>query len=242
MKLVTGLAVLASSTILCATFIAGCGDTPQSPSSPPRPESPPETDGSAGSMLKPLDLVYLCGNKFLATNVYRMLVQMIYRVVHTDESGSLALRQGIDEEPGYSETELETAERGTVELYRDETLVARRKNEGTACGAPSVSFAVTGGDPAESGQWSAPFPWPAVAVDLSLLPSGKVLSWGRATPQLWDPATGSFKGVASPASIFCSGHAFLPDGRLLAAGGHISNDHGHPGITIFSASTEGWTQ
>ena len=193
-------------------------------------------------MLKPLDLVYVCGNKFLATNVYRSPVQVTYRVVGTDERGSLTLREGISEEPSYSETELETTERGTVELYRDEALVARRKNEGATCGAPSASFAVTGGTPAESGEWSAPFAWPIVAIHASLLPSGKVLAWDRSIPYLWDPATGSFTSVSSPARLFCSGHAFLPSGKLLVAGGHISDYHGIPDITIFSPTAESWTQ
>ena len=56
-----------------------------------------------------------------------------------------------------------------------------------------------------------------------------MLSWGhQGAPQVWDPATGDFTAVPSPSLLFCAGHAFLPDGRLLVAGGHISNDHGLP--------------
>lgn len=48
-----------------ALFLSGCVDTAQSPGS--RPE-PPTVEAPDGSMLAPLDLVYVCGNKFLATN------------------------------------------------------------------------------------------------------------------------------------------------------------------------------
>jgi len=67
-------------------------------------------------MLAPLDLVYVCGNKFLATNETRAVVQLTYRVEGTPETGSVALPGGAYEEPGYSETEIETSSRGVVEL------------------------------------------------------------------------------------------------------------------------------
>ena len=67
----------------------------------------------------PLDLVYVCGNKFLATNSTGAAVQVTYRVAGTGETGSLTLGEEPGEDPGYSETELETRERGVVELYQD---------------------------------------------------------------------------------------------------------------------------
>ncbi len=36
---------------------------------------------------------------------------------------------------------------------------------------------------------------------------------------LWDPTANTFKKIATPVDFFCSGHAQLPDGRLLVAGG-----------------------
>ena len=185
-------------------------------------------------MLAPLDLVYVCGNKFLATNGTHSPVQVTYRVVGTGESGALTLDQAPLEDPAHSELELETTEQGTVELYRGEERVARRRNGGLSCGANAISPSVAAaGDPVSAGSWSAPFPWPVVALHLSLLPDGRVLSWGHAgTPQVWDPATGEFLGVPSPALLFCAGHAFLPDGRLLVAGGHITDDHGLPDINL----------
>jgi Domain of unknown function (DUF1929)/Bacterial Ig-like domain (group 2) len=94
---------------------------------------------------------------------------------------------------------------------------------------------------AVEGQWSAVQPAPVVQLHLHLLPNGRVLSWGLGgSPQLWDPASGAFTAVASPALLFCSGHGFLPDGRLLVAGGHISSDHGLPATTIFDPATSSW--
>ncbi|MFD7942980.1 galactose oxidase-like domain-containing protein [Streptomyces sp. NPDC059744] len=36
---------------------------------------------------------------------------------------------------------------------------------------------------------------------------------------LWDPGTDTFKNIATPKDMFCSGHTQLPDGKLLIAGG-----------------------
>jgi hypothetical protein len=40
--------------------------------------------------------------------------------------------------------------------------------------------------------------------------------------------------------LFCSGHAFLSDGRLLVAGGHIEDEHGLPDANIFDPGTATW--
>jgi hypothetical protein len=94
---------------------------------------------------------------------------------------------------------------------------------------------------ASAGQWTQPFAWPIVAVHMVLLPDGHVLTIGRTgTPQVWDPATGVFTAVPTPAWLFCAGHALLPDGRVLIAGGHITDGHGLPNITYFETS-ETWT-
>ena len=36
---------------------------------------------------------------------------------------------------------------------------------------------------------------------------------------LWDPKTNTFKQIHTPSDMFCAGHAYLPDGKLLIAGG-----------------------
>ena len=81
-----------------------------------------------------------------------------------------------------------------------------------------------------------------VAVHLHLLPNGRVLSWGRnGYPQIWNPATGNFTSVPSPVDIFCAGHAFLADGKLLVVGGHIEDNFGLPATNLFDAGLGNWT-
>jgi len=91
------------------------------------------------------------------------------------------------------------------------------------------------------GQWSSVRPAPIVQVHLHLLPTGKVLSWGRTgDPRVWDPATGAFTPVPAPSLLFCAGHDFLPDGRLLVAGGHISDLHGLANTNVFDPVAGVW--
>ena len=94
------------------------------------------------------------------------------------------------------------------------------------------------------GQWSSSFPWVNVAVHLSLLPDGRVLSFGRlngGTPQVWDPSNASFTGIPSPSLLFCAGMSYLPSGRLFVAGGHIANGLGLPNVNLFDFRTNAWT-
>jgi PKD repeat protein len=224
-----------------AVVVVACQDGSQSP--PERVDSPVEHEAPDGGILGPVDLVYVCGNRFLATNATKASVHVMYRVVGTSETGSLSLPVGRNDDEGYSETPLETSKRGVVELYQDDQRVARRWNLNLPCGPSGVSasaFAV--GGPEATGEWTAPFPWPGVALHMSLMPSGKVLAWGHGTPELWDPVTGTFIEIPSPAWLFCAGHTLLGDGRLLVTGGHIEDGHGIPDITIFSASTESWSR
>jgi hypothetical protein len=235
---------LGSGLVLCGVLllVAACGDDSQSPPARVEPRAEQLSTDEPGN-LAPLDLVYVCGNKFLATNSNRSSVQLTWRVVGTSETGSITLPPGPIEDPGHSETELETAKKGIVELYQDGERVVRRRNLNRPCGTPAVANLMASATAADAGSWTQPFPWPSVAIHLSLLPTGKVLSWGLlGEPAVWDPETGQFTEVPSQEELFCSGHTLLPDGRVLVAGGHISSDHGIPDISIFSPSTGSWTK
>jgi PKD repeat protein len=239
------LRILAVAVLVASHLaVSACEDNTQSPSTRSEPAAPAGNDTLGGSMLRPLDLVYVCGNKFLVTNATPRPVQVEYRVAGTDEGGSLRLVEGPGQDPGFSETELETTERGVVELFLNNQRVARRPNDGARCGASAISAsAAAAGSEETVGSWSAPFPWPVVALHLIMLPDGKVLSWGHGgTPQVWNPSNGTFTAVPSPVLLFCAGHTLLPDGRVLTAGGHITNDHGLPDITLFSAGSQSWSR
>ena len=235
---------LACIALSCmAGFLGACGDDQQSP--PQRPAAPDE-DTPEASNLAPVDLVYVCGNKFLATNSTASPVQVTYRVSGSGEFGTLTLPERPGGDPWFSETELEATKRGTVELYVDNERVTRRRNQGLPCGASAASFAVAGVASVAAGAWTAPFSWPNIAVHLTLLPNGKVLSFGLSgIPQIWDPTNGSFTSAPSPSVIFCSGHSLLADGRLLASGGNSDPNVGANGIkdnTIFDPVTGSWSR
>jgi hypothetical protein len=122
--------------------------------------------------------------------------------------------------------------------------------------APAPALA----QPAVKGQWAPKLAWPNVAIHAHVLPNGKVLFWGRrewgpnhmpsegldphdCTPRLWDPTTKDFTALPQPGfNLFCSGHTFLADGRLLVVGGHSSDSHGEPHATIFEAAQNKWTR
>ncbi|MCA1628230.1 MAG: fibronectin type III domain-containing protein, partial [Acidobacteria bacterium] len=100
------------------------------------------------------------------------------------------------------------------------------------------------------GEWSAPFLSPVSGTHLHVLPTGKVMFHANEdgvdpdyNPRLWDPATGAFTAAAQPGyNIYCSGHSFLPDGRLFFISGHISGGVGPSDASIYDPFTDSWTR
>ncbi|WP_327656496.1 kelch motif-containing protein [Streptomyces sp. NBC_00483] len=87
---------------------------------------------------------------------------------------------------------------------------------------------------AKYGSWSQidiPEEYRTNAIHAALLHTGKVLivagsgneqkkfDAGTFDTVLWDPKANTFKKIPTPADFFCGGHAQLPGGRLLVAGG-----------------------
>jgi galactose oxidase-like protein len=108
-----------------------------------------------------------------------------------------------------------------------------------------------GSNPAVEGQWSGVQAWPLMAVHTSLLATGKVLVWGadyndssrRTDCRIWDPVTEQFvaRVANSRTNLFCAGHSFLPDGRLLVTGGRIGGATGPRDTNIFNPFTNRWS-
>ncbi|MDT7716903.1 MAG: hypothetical protein QOH09_2895 [Pseudonocardiales bacterium] len=113
---------------------------------------------------------------------------------------------------------------------------------------------------AHRGRWAPVFDLPNVAIHTNVLPNGKVLFWGRrdqpdgsmheheCTPYLWDPRTGELTPTPQPqradgtkVNLFCAGHAFLPDGRLLVVGGHVTDGDGLDHACVYDYRTNTWT-
>jgi hypothetical protein len=127
-------------------------------------------------------------------------------------------------------------------------------------GALVPALAVAG--PAQTGSWSTVYAWPDVAIHLSVLPDGNVLTYADDdNPNYLINGTrlaGSTKtyvvnlpinGVPgniwdlpqTRTNMFCSGHTFLTDGRVLVIGGHLGRDGwGEPRCEIFDYHAYGW--
>ena len=140
-------------------------------------------------------------------------------------------------------------------------------NQEKATSAQAASAA----NPANVGQWSDKISLANVPIHTHLLPTGKVLFWGRRNPPgsiesannfdslnqrethafIWDPADPL--APAKPTSnqptdsdgntinLFCSGHTFLEDGRLLVTGGHLFDSQGLNTTTFYDPVANKWT-
>jgi len=108
--------------------------------------------------------------------------------------------------------------------------------------------------PAEAtmGKWGSVVNWDIVPLHMHLLPTGKILAWGKfengtmvmGNPRLWNPAAGpptTATPVPADTMLFCSGHSFMADGTLLVSGGHKLDDRGLDVTNFFNPATETWT-
>jgi len=224
---------------LLTAVLAGC-DAPARGGAPraDAPAAPAEPRPDA-----PIRVEYVCANRFLVINAHPYGVEVGWQVDGADERGRVSLPPAPSQDPAFSETEVVTANRGTLVVLLDGRPVQARENDGLPCEAEASAPAFAGADASSAGQWGAPFSSRIVAVHLSLLPNGKVLSWGKfGEPQVWNPATGGFAEVPAGSWLFCAGHSFLPDGRLLVAGGHLADDRGIADANIFDPRTQTWAR
>jgi len=106
-------------------------------------------------------------------------------------------------------------------------------------------------EPIVYGQWSDIIDAEIIAIHMNLLRTGKVMYWENGgfgetlvdEIRLWDPVTGTISMPALPShDIFCTGHSFMADGRLLVIGGHDNAvGVGLPNASIYDPFTDLWT-
>ena len=108
---------------------------------------------------------------------------------------------------------------------------------------------VTAQTPQVAGTWANGPNLPYFPVHVSLLPNSTVMVWpgdggvSGDDPRVWNPASGRVTTLSRAGfDLFCTGHTFLPDGRLFVAGGHIQNLIGLSDAAIYDPVTNTWTR
>lgn len=129
---------------------------------------------------------------------------------------------------------------------------------GAGIGMPFIRTS-TATDPSITGAWSGVYTWPCVAIHLHLLPDGNILTWADddsvmpdrladfskafvvSIPTDVQPSTTFTEVDNRVTNLFCAGHTFLPDGRLLVVGGPEGAQYvGSADTTIFDPATYSW--
>ena len=103
-------------------------------------------------------------------------------------------------------------------------------------------------DPATVGQFSSVMTWPWQGSPCSMSsPQARCYS-GPSSARAIIPHSGIHRrtrilaATQAGANTFCSGHAFLPNGQLLVAGGHIDNWVGLPNAYTYNPLNDTWTR
>ena len=103
------------------------------------------------------------------------------------------------------------------------------------------------------GQWTSMPPLPFFPTAMHVLPTGMVMFYGgdpQGSPpgspatsiMAWDPATGQTTALAPPGyDLFCAGHSYLADGKLLLTGGHVLNFVGLDNASLYDPFADRWT-
>ncbi len=106
------------------------------------------------------------------------------------------------------------------------------------------------GSPAEIGSWGPVLDWPHVAVSMSVLPNGEVLTYSgserRTWPTteqtysaVWNPETGVFQeNLHQGHNMFCAAMSMTADGKVLVNGGR--NQGNSPWTTLFDYTNNEW--
>jgi hypothetical protein len=106
----------------------------------------------------------------------------------------------------------------------------------SATAAPVTVQVDNSGNPAVVGSWSSP-------VSILLKNNSLLFYQDGASPTVWNYTNNIFTNTATSTNLFCSGHAALPDGRILVVGGYggSSSKFGIPDAEIFDPAMNTWT-
>ena len=139
--------------------------------------------------------------------------------------------------------------------------VSRRRTIGFMASAAAVAGLTHPGTaraaPVDVGAWSPVYNLGFIPIHLPLLPNGKMLLLqddnlvypnrgpGHVVGYIVNMPIGGVPGTRvkvenKEINLFCSGHAFMPDGRLLFTGGHIAQNYGDSGTAIFDYRNNSW--
>ncbi len=112
-----------------------------------------------------------------------------------------------------------------------------RDTESGAWNGPTIIVDAAPPDPAVAGSSSVAYSPPIVAIHGALAHTGKLPVWGNTdfdagagAEAVVNLETGASHFPAEHHHLFCSGHAMLPDGRVLIVGGHME---GVTGVHVF---------
>jgi hypothetical protein len=167
---------------------------------------------------------------------------------YTGSAGTLRFGAGEREKILSVPIRADTADEGDERF-----LVMLKDPAGAAVGGPATARVTIIDDEAARrvGHWGDLIPSQVVPIHAHLLPTGQVMYWDRhdqnagwdGAPRLWHPASDTITRTAMPEpeyDIFCAGHSFLEDGRLLVTGGHIQDLVGEDEASIYDPFTDTW--
>jgi hypothetical protein len=159
----------------------------------------------------------------------------------------------------YADPILSTGASGTPISGSHLEQLQTKSTGGSSSGSGRPAFS---SDKATLGEFSSVMNLPLTPVHISVLPDERVLFWGRdrftnangtavieetgkSQAYVWNLTTNPVAVPNATTNLFCSGHSFLPDGRVLVTGGHRDpnfDGDGEPHTNIFDFRSSSWVR